>query len=410
VIALRGARLVLADRVVDAGTLFVEGTQIADLSSRLRGADDTRDMTGRVIVPGFIDVHVHGVLGLDTLDAGFPVAAIAARLPRYGVTAFCPTTVACAPAQLAGVLEAVARARETAPSGARVLPAHLESNFINPQFRGAQPLACLRLPPSSAGVGLEGVEQGEYSGLDVLATIEQHAAATAIVTLAPELPGALDLIARLRTRGIRVSLGHSGASYDEAIAGIDAGARHATHLFNRMTPLHHRDPGLAAAVLEREDVEAEIICDGYHVHPAVAGLAIRTKSSSGVVAISDGTAGSGLPVGARAALGGQPITVTAAAATLEDGTLAGSTLTMERAFRVIVERFGCSLVDAARMCSTNPARALNLWRMGELRAGVLADFVVLDSQLDVVETWVDGSCVYSRTSASLSPAGDHAIR
>ena len=146
-IAFRGAALVLPDRLIDTGTLIVDTATIADVLERDAGADQSHDRPGCVIVPGFVDVHVHGVEGLDTLDAGAPIARIASRLPRYGVTAFCPTTVACSPSALDAVLGAVGKAGLAPPAGARVLRAHLESNFINPEYRGAQPLSCLRLPP-----------------------------------------------------------------------------------------------------------------------------------------------------------------------------------------------------------------------------------------------------------------------
>jgi N-acetylglucosamine-6-phosphate deacetylase len=211
------------------------------------------------------------------------VARIASALVRYGVTAFCPTSVACAPDDLRTFLNQVRDLRVTPePNAARVLPAHLESNFINPEFRGAQPETCLRTADDRP-------RDGAYSGRDVLTTIEQARPDVGIVTLAPELPGGIDLVRSLVAAGHRVSLGHSGADFDVAVAAIEAGARHATHLFNRMTPLQHRAPGLAGAVLAREDVAAELICDGFHVHPAMCRLAIAAKSVDGMMAITDGT-------------------------------------------------------------------------------------------------------------------------
>ena len=184
-----------------------------------------------------------------------------------------------------------------------MLPAHLESNFINPDFNGAQPLECLRLPRGHARA------EGEFSGAEILEEIAAARPDVGIVTVAPELDGALDLIRDLASHGHHVSLGHSGATYDEAIAGIDAGARQATHLFNRMPPLGHRAPGLAGAVLDHDDVVAELICDGVHVHPAMMRVAIAAKRPSRIMAITDGTAGSGLPRGSRTIIGGRRITV-----------------------------------------------------------------------------------------------------
>jgi N-acetylglucosamine-6-phosphate deacetylase len=274
------------------------------------------------------------------------------------------------------------------PDAARVLPAHLESNFINPEFKGAQPLECLRLPSSD--------RDGEFSGRAIIDTIAAARAEVGIVTLAPELAGAMDLIRQLVSHGHRVSLGHSGATYEQAIAAIDAGARHATHLFNRMTPISHRAPGLTGAALERFEITAEVICDGVHVHPSVVRLAVAAKSPNGVMAITDGTAGAGLPRGSRAALGGRIITV-GDAAYLEDGTIAGSVLTMDRAFETLVRRARMTLVEAAIMCSTTPARALKLDGFGMVKAGATADLTVLDADLRVRCTFVGGQQVWERT-------------
>ena len=269
-----------------------------------------------------------------------------------------------------------------------MLPAHLESNFINPEYRGAQPGECLRLP---RGRG----QEGEFTGEAILSEIAAARPDVGILTIAPEIDGALDLIRMLTSHGHRVSLGHSGASYEQALDGIAAGARHATHLFNRMTPISHRAPGLAGAVLEHDDVVAELICDGVHVHPSMARVALAAKSPSRIMAITDGTAGAGLPFGSRASLGGRTITVRDAAY-LDDGTLAGSVLTMDRAFALLISRMGLSLVDAATVCSTTPARAMGLQGFGVIAAGMAADLAVLSADLTVTQTWIGGELAFGR--------------
>ncbi|HZT76156.1 MAG TPA: N-acetylglucosamine-6-phosphate deacetylase [Vicinamibacterales bacterium] len=406
-VVLSGAALVLPDRMLSPGTLVIDGDRIVDVRSDAPTGHAPSLFHGHYIVPGFIDVHVHGVDGIDSLDAGDAVASIARRLPRYGVTAFCPTTVACEPFALRGVLDQVRLARAApAAHSARVLPAHLESNFINPEYRGAQPAACLRSPKGSRSVVAEreaSAERGasadrSFSAQDILDEIARAEPDVAIVTLAPELEGGLDLVAALTARGHRVSLGHSAATYDEALAAIAAGARQATHLFNRMPPLHHRAPGLAGAVLQAEEVAAEIICDGVHVHPALVRAAIAAKRPSRVMAITDASAAAGLPIGAHARLGGQDIVAGDAAAHLADGTLAGSTLTMDRAFQMLVERIGLSLVDAATLCSTTAARELGLVGHGVLKPDAVADVVVLDGHFRVVQTYVAGQLVYTRNN------------
>ena len=389
-IVLAGGDIVLPDRILSHASLIIDQGRIAALDTA-RGAPpgaSVVDVQESYIVPGFVDVHVHGVEGHDTLDAQGAIRAIASRLPRYGVTAFCPTTVACGPAELETTLEQVASARVSRARGAaRVLPAHLESNFINPDYKGAQPIACLRSPGDAR-------RDGGFSGREILGVIESRAADVGIVTVAPEVDGVLDLIPRLVRSGHRVSLGHSGADFDQAVAAIDAGARHATHLFNRMTPIAHRAPGLAGAVLSHQDVKAELICDGFHVHPAMSRLAIAAKGVDGVMAITDGTAGAGLPPGTMTRLGGRAIRVSDQAALLEDGTLAGSTLTMDRAFRNIVTLFHASITEAAVMCSTTPARALGLTRFGVIAEGNFADLVVLDRAFRVTRTFIDGEEIY----------------
>lgn len=400
--ALTGASIVLPDRVLDQGTLVVSGDQIVEITPgeylALPG-ETLLDVAGHYVVPGFIDVHVHGVQGVDVLDGTAPIAEVARRLARFGVTAFCPTTVACDPSALRAVLEAVATAREAPdPLSARVLGAHLESNFVNPAYRGAQPHDCLRHPPAnpeSVAAASDGPRAHGYSGEDILAEIRRAGPGVGIVTLAPELDGAAALIETLALAGVMVSLGHSGATYAQGMAGIDAGARHATHLFNRMPPLHHREPGLVAAVLDREEVTAELVCDGFHVDPVMLRTAIRAKGAERVVAITDGTSGSGLPRGSRASLGGRPITV-GDTALLDDGTLAGSVLTMDRAFKNLVDVVGVSILHAARMCAANQADELRLGRQGRLEAGALADFVVLDHQWQVAQTWIGGRLAFSR--------------
>ena len=416
-IVLSGASLVLPDRVLSPGTLVIEDGRIAEIrTDTLSGGHAAFAFHGHYIVPGFIDVHVHGIDGVDALDArpdGGAVAAIAARLPRYGVTAFCPTTVACGPEALRRVLDQVRSARQTPASrSARVLPAHLESNFINPEYNGAQPASCLRSPraaldsPADAGHDLPSgratasAERSDFTAADILAEIERATPDVGIVTLASELDGGLELVRRLASRGHRVSLGHSGATYDEALAAIAAGARHATHLFNRMPPLGHRAPGLVGAVLQTDEIAAEIICDGVHVHPALIRTAIAAKRPSRIFAITDATAAAGLPPGSRAMLGGQPITAGEHTALLADGTIAGSVLTMDRAFQTLVGRVGLSLVDAATICATTPARELGLVGHGVLAPEAVADLVVLDANFSVVQTYLGGRLVYSRGQAT----------
>ncbi len=396
-IVLTGAEIVLPDRVLSPGTLVLDGERIAEVAAGTRPDHGAAciDLHGHYVLPGFIDVHVHGVGGTDVMDDSDAVRRVAGLLPRHGVTAFCPTTIACAPAVLRRTLAAVRSLRTTgAPAGARVLPAHLESNFLNPRFKGAQPLDCLRAPGGPP-------VHGEFGAADILAEIAAARPDVGIVTVASELDGGLDLVRDLVSHGHHVSLGHSGATFEQAVAAIDAGARQATHLFNRMPPLGHREPGLPGAVLARSDVIAEIICDGVHVHPAMVQVAVAAKGPGGIMAITDGTSGAGLPRGTIAALGGRRITV-GDVARLDDGTIAGSVLTMDQAFARLVTSVGLSLADAAAMCATTPARALGLQGFGVIAPGAVADLTVLDADLRVVQTWIGGRQAWSSKGAATS--------
>ena len=234
-----------------------------------------------------------------------------------------------------------------------------------------------------------GATGGTFSADDVWRVIDAYHADVSIVTLAPELPGGLELVRAVANKGIRVSIGHSGATYDEAKAAIQAGVRHATHLFNRMSSMTSRSPGVVGAVLDSSEVTAEIICDGHHVHPSLVGLAIRAKSIAKVMAITDGTAAAGLPTGARARLGDQDIIAGERTALLDDGTLAGSILTMDAAFRMLVGQ-GLPLTDVARLCASTAAESLGLRDAGQIAEGRRADLVVLDQDYRVRQTYVAG--------------------
>lgn len=394
---ITGASIVTSDVVLSGTTLVLRDGVIDDLIPEEIGGDALTDRvvdaTGLIIVPGFIDVHAHGLLGVDVLDDEDAVARVAALMPRYGTTAFCPTSVACPPQVLGRFLEGVRQCRRVPPAGAaRVVAAHLESNFISPDFKGAQPLEYLCSPAGQA-VG--------FSGEDIVRVIDSHRDAVGIVTLAPEIVGGLDLVQQLVVAGIRVSLGHTGATFAESRSAIEAGATRATHLFSAMRPFTHREPGVIGAVLTDSAVAVEVICDGVHAHPASVRLALATKPESKVIAITDATAASGLPRGTRSHLGMRPV-IALDAARYDDGSLAGSVATMDSVFRTLVHDCGCDLVQAARATSANPAADLGLSRYGRIGKGLAADFVMLSPELALHSTWIGGRPVWNAEAQSLS--------
>jgi N-acetylglucosamine-6-phosphate deacetylase len=386
-IVIRGGDVVLPDRVAERHSVVIEDGRITAIVSDGREPPTTAgetvdvvDVAGTLVLPGFVDVHVHGAAGHDVLDGPGAVAAVAAVLPRFGVTAWCPTSVACSPESLDTFLTEVAGLRAAEGGGARVLGAHLESNFINPEFRGAQPAEWIRAPAD---------------GHNLLDVIRRHRAAVATVTMAPEIAGGAGLLTSLVADGFRVSLGHSAATVEEAEAAFSAGARGVTHLFNRMPPLAHRSPGLAGAALARDGVVVEVIGDGWHVHPSVMRTVWAAKGPGQVAAITDGTAGSGCPAGSRARIGGREVTV-GEVARLDDGTVAGSVTTMTNVWVRWVNDVRVPLVDATRMCATTPAAEAGRPDLGRIVMGAPADLVAVDAGGQVRHTWVGGVEVFGR--------------
>ena len=416
---LSNARVVLPDRVLERGSVAVDGDRIVDVIEGEFGSVPSGatvlPLDGSTLVPGFIDPHIHGLAGHDVLDGPEVVARVARVLPRYGVTAFNPTSVACTPRRLRAFLEAVRRGRGHVPDGARVLAAHLESNFIEPTCRGAQPAACLRWPPATiepsgrAPRDRAGVDRtdrggdeptGEFTADDIIDEIDRAAADIGVVTLAPELPGALALIGWLTGRGIRVSVGHTAATFDETRVAIAAGATRATHLFNRMPPLHHRAPGAAGALLDAECVTVEVIGDGHHVHPALIRAVVARKGARRTMAVTDATAVAALPPGSPGTLGDHAITAGPDVARLADGTMAGSLVTMDAVFRLMTGAVGLSVVEAAWLCATTTANEQGRDEQGAVEVGRLADLVVLDGDYRVVRTLVGGRVVYAGTGVA----------
>ncbi|MCW5609741.1 MAG: N-acetylglucosamine-6-phosphate deacetylase [Rubrivivax sp.] len=309
-----------------------------------------------LLLPGFIDTHVHGGGGADTMDAGDAVHTLAAIHLRHGTTSLLATTMTAPLDEIRTALQALAPLLNDRPRGhARVLGVHLEGPYISPERLGAQP--AFTRPPAL----------DEILALDAIARIR-------LVTLAPETEGALALIPALVGAGMRVQLGHSAASYEQALAALEQGAAGFTHLFNAMSALHHRAPGMAGAALAHAR-HAEVIPDLLHVHPGAIRAALR--AIPGLFCVTDATAATGMPDGAYR-LGRQTVHKCLGGVRLADGTLAGSTLTLDQALRNLVA-LGVPLAEAAARCSTVTADYLGLADRGRLAPGAWADVVVLDA-------------------------------
>ncbi|MSO70710.1 MAG: N-acetylglucosamine-6-phosphate deacetylase [Alphaproteobacteria bacterium] len=327
-----------------------------------------------VILPGFIDLHTPGGGGADALGGEASVRTIARTHARFGTTALLPSPVTAPEAELESAMAGIARVAAKRASGeARVLGAHVEGPFLNPDRLGAQP------PFTKAPDG---------------ALMDRLLAAGPVrmITLAPELPGATELIRSLTARGVKVLLGHSAASYEATIAALDAGAAGFTHLFNAMSPLHQRAPGMVGAALARAEFAA-VIPDLVHVHPGALRAALRAIPR--LYGTTDAVAAAGMPDGDYR-LGNQRVIKRGGTVSLADGTLAGSALTMDQALRNFVA-IGCALDDAARRLSAFPAEMLGLDDRGRIAPGAHADLVVLDAALRVTAVYVEGEAVALKT-------------
>jgi len=345
--------------------------RIAALEGEPVPAGWVREGAKSFVLPGFIDLHVHGGGGHDVMEGGEAAAAIARLHARHGTTSILATTMTAPPADLEAAIAGLApHVRSRPPGGARIHGVHLEGPYISAGKLGAQPDFARAL------------SMDELRRLQALAPIR-------LVTLAPEGPGHLDAIAGLRAEGIRVQLGHSEGTYEDGVAALERGASGFTHLFNAMSGLHHRAPGLAGAALAHAEY-AEIIPDLLHVHPGAIRVALRAVPR--LYCVTDSTAASGMPDG-EYRLGRHTVSKCLGGVRLADGTLAGSALTMDQALRNLVERLGLSLAEASARTATHAADYLGLADRGRLGPGAWADIVVLDRDLVLAQAFVEGEAI-----------------
>ncbi len=377
---IENANIYTPDHLLEGGAVIIDGGRIAAVGSAAatpcpQGAR-VIDAAGQLLVPGFVELQFNGGFGADFTDDPTAIWRVAEKLPRYGATSFLPTIITSPLEKIAAGQAVVTGAAPAGFRGARPLGLHVEGPFLNPGKKGAHNPRYLRTPD--------------------LATVEGWSPASGIrlATMAPELPGALDVIAALSSRGVLVSTGHSNATYAEAVAGFDAGARYGTHLFNAMSGLGHRDPGLPGALLTDPRPTVGFIADGVHTHRSVIKLAWQMLGPRRMNLVTDAMAALGMPAG-RHLLGDFDVVVDATSARLADGTLAGSILSLDQALRNLVDVTGCSLPDALATLTTTPAKAIGVDReRGRIEAGFAADLVLLTADLHVSATIAEGEVVY----------------
>lgn len=375
-----GGKIVLPEAVVaDKALAFdTESGKIVGLVDAAPAGADVIDAKGGYVAPGLVDVHIHGYLGEDTCDAKPEgIKKMAYGVAANGVTSFLPTTMTVAKAEIVAALDAVRSLKEesTKWDGAEILGVHAEGPFINPSKKGAQAEENILVPDADF--------------------ILEHADIIKSVTLAPEMDKDHACIKKLAADGrVLVSMGHTDATFEEAMSAARDGVNHATHLFNAMSALAHRNPGVVGAALASENVSVEVIADTFHINPGLYSIVSKVKGDK-MVLITDCTRGGGMPDG-EYTLGGQPIFLKGIECRLADGTIAGSVLKLNNAVKNVLDYTSLSVNEVFKMASLNPAAAIHCDdRIGSLEAGKDADIIIADENINIVTTIKKGRTIYA---------------
>ena len=367
-------RIVLPNEVISDSAIIFDKTIEAIVSVSEIEVDkyEIIDAQGNLVAPGLVDIHIHGYLGEDASDGSADgLKIMAAGIAKNGVTSWCPTTMTIAKDEIERAFDTAREVKAQEECyGAKILGINCEGPFINPSKKGAQPGEYI-LPPD-----------GSF--------IVKHADILKLFTVAPEMEGALECIQEVREDGrVLASMGHTGASYEEANAGIEAGVRHATHLFNAMTALQHRNPGVVGAALSDERVSCELIADTFHVNPGLYKLVAKAKGDK-LCLITDCMRAGGMKDGDYT-LGGQHVMKKGIECLLEDGTIAGSVLKLNEAVRNLKEHTELSIPAVFACASLNPAKAVGeADRIGSLELGKCADIIICDDDINVITTIIEG--------------------
>jgi N-acetylglucosamine-6-phosphate deacetylase len=390
---IAGARVLTPGGEWPRGWIAVAGRKIAAMGQGEPPPDAGADVLvadGLVALPGFVDLHAHGAVGVDVMDADPDgLARVARFLATHGVTAWLAATMTATAAATERALAAVAAAAGPVDGGASLLGAYLEGPYLNPARAGAQDASLIR--PADPAEAARLLDSGVVR----------------VLALAPEVEQNRRLVAEAVARGVTVSAAHTDATYDQALTAVADGVRHVTHAFNAMRPLGHREPGMLGAALTASELRCELVADNVHVHPAAMALLLQAKGPGGVVLVSDAMSATGLPEGAYT-VGGRPAFHMDGAIRLADGTLAGSVLTLDRALHNLQAASGRPLAELWPAASRNAAQAIGVDdAKGSLEPGKDADLVLLDPSLEVVVTVVEGAVVHGgdRVPRRPAPAG-----
>lgn len=360
-------------------TIGIENQRIKQISTgNIECLEDTVVLDGKnqLLIPGMVDVHIHGANNFDMMDGTTEsIQAVSKKCAETGCTSFLVTSVS---SSLESLLKMIRSTKEVIgkEEGAKIAGIHLEGPYLNVLKKGMQNEKYLRHP--------------NFEEMDLI--FKEAGDLIKMVTIAPELPGGIDLIHYLTKRNVVVAIAHSNATYEEATQAFEEGASHITHCFNAMPAIHHRAPGLVAAALENDGVSLQAIVDGVHLHPGIIRLMHKIKGPNKLVLTTDALQAMGVGDGDYV-FGGHQVSVKEGIARLQDGTLASSTIIMNRSLKLSVD-FGIPLSDGIKMASTTPANILGLNRIGEIKEGYIADLVLLDDAYDVSQTIING-VVYS---------------
>ena len=383
-LAIFTKKVITPERVIPQGVVLIEGKKILEVNKRFTVHFDEREFEiyhceNWTLLPGFIDVHVHGSDGRDVMEGTREAVEVISRfLASHGTTAYLATTVTASPFATLQAVESLGRLIPEETGGARIMGLHLEGPFISEMKRGVHPAEYIRNP--------------SIPTLDEFVKWSNNQ--IKVITMAPEVPGGLEFIRHARSMGILVSMGHSNATFNEAKESIEAGITHATHVFNAMREFNHRDPGILGAVLSDDRIWAELIADGVHVDPMVIEILLRCKGPQKILLVTDAISACGQPDG-EYQVGPLRVTVTQGVCRNLEGRLAGSTLTQDRALQNMMRWTKASLAETSFMTSRNPAQSIGIANLkGSIEPGLDADLVLLDDDLNVQMTFCEGRLVY----------------